>query len=890
MSPFLEILTSAIPVVIMITIIGVILAGVYWRADTKRKMNEYLKNIREHDIAIKKYNGLMGKFNDFENTPPFSNQFDTILKKLAELHSNRDREMKLYSHLRGEIDEHNLKNIKNRLMAPWHWLQTHQKLNSLDHLDMIVATNVDAVGIDVHQLTHIQNEIARQITVAWQEIQELEQNIQVLMQRGVRADVISPYKHTFSRLRQRFSTIPAYLLTPSHTPPSNDDTLKHVAAAFTILEESRPLLEEPLINSRLWLELSELLPQAIAQVAIKADELQDKVLITSESINVSSFYADIKEARLAVEHGQQFSQRIDPNQLESVLEALTQQVEKLEESIQEIAMAGKVLEEYQGFRESLANQWYTIETLVPQLTENPVLPILFTETQEELDFLSASLQRLLDMRTAHTIVQFKEETPMLKEKISKIHQLQTDLMTMQSTQAELMTLVRRLQLPKLENWTQKTQTARTRLTEFSEENYFYPPSWQQLDLDAELEEINRQARESLPVLNQTIREEELLEMWQVAQNIDKMVAIIQDGLNNQLQQRKTLIEQEHTLRESHTVIFSQVNLLKGVQLEREKLRSVRHYFKRLEEIKVAISHREEGTVAEKEKQLKSLGKEISEQIEEWLREVQKEVLEQNASLLNLVNELDNHANLNDEIFAEINLFLEEEDFSQTPEVPELELIMELFLVSKDHQFQVAQYLNQLQPLHAELMQHISAYTQVQHTFKTTLAEAEGFIDFSNSWNQSVLNLDRIRKQGNQLEKEMNLFTNSSHHSQNLIRKLKQYTSRYEEQFQKMSALVNQIREEQTQQKEAEAGLQQVMEQWEQVARQWHEDQIVAENVENLLKRYQNRMRDTRTNYERGRIRFSSFIATINSLRKHLSFEVITNEENKSIEISGKEYI
>ena len=218
MSPFFEVLLSAVPVAILVILFGVYLTGLYLREDTKRKLTAYLKNIRSHDIAIQKYNGLLGKFNEFENKPPFSNQFDKILRKLAELHGNRDREMKLYSLLRGETDQHSKRNFKNWLLAPWYWLETHQKLNSLDHLDTIVSINVDDVGIDVHQLMHIQNEIVRQITTAWQEIQELEHNIQTLIQRGVRADLISAYMHTFTRLRQRFTSIPASLLTPTKYP------------------------------------------------------------------------------------------------------------------------------------------------------------------------------------------------------------------------------------------------------------------------------------------------------------------------------------------------------------------------------------------------------------------------------------------------------------------------------------------------------------------------------------------------------------------------------------------------------------------------------------------------------------------------------------------------
>ena len=95
-------------------------------------------------------------------------------------------------------------------------METHQKINTLNHIDSVVSSNVEAVELDVHQLMHIQNEISRQITITWQEIQELEHNIQVLMRRGVRADAVSPYKHTYQHLQQQFNTMPAQLLKPEH--------------------------------------------------------------------------------------------------------------------------------------------------------------------------------------------------------------------------------------------------------------------------------------------------------------------------------------------------------------------------------------------------------------------------------------------------------------------------------------------------------------------------------------------------------------------------------------------------------------------------------------------------------------------------------------------------
>ncbi len=890
LSPILETLLSALPVAIMVIIFGFYMAGLYWREDTKRKLNEYLKNIREHDIAIRKYSGLMGKFNEFEDKPPFSNQFDTILKKLAELHSNRDREMKLYTHLRGEMDDHNKHSLKNRFLAPWHWLQTHQKLNSLDHLDMIVTTNVDAVSIDVHQLMHIQNEIARKIAVGWQEIQELEHNIQMLIQHGVRGDAVTPYKHIHTRLRQRFSSIPAYLLTPSQSPPANDDTLKHIAAAYTILEESRPILEEPLINTRLWLEQTELLPQAIEQVEKCISALKDKVLMTPESIDLTAFYEEMKEAHLGVEYAQDFSQHIEPSQLEALLESLTHQYEKLTRSIEEINSAESVLQTYLGYRESLANQWYAIETIVPQLRENPILPITFSSTNEELEFLSGSLRRFLDLREPHTISEFRQETPLLQEKIGKIHALQTDLQTMQTTQAELMALIRRLQWPKLSVWLQKTQDARSRLTDFAIDNYHLPPNWQQMDLDIEIDDIARQTRENLPALNQPVHEKNLLEMWQIAQNIDKMVMIIQDGLNNQLQQRKALIEQEKSAMEHHAFIFSQVNLLRDIQLEREQLKTVRLFFRQLEDLKQAFANRKESTVAEKVTRLDALDTDIRANLDEWLQNTQKAVFTVCQKMESLVQELSANADFRDEILMEIRTFLADNQPDENTGEQELATIMEQFLISKDQEEQANQFLNELTHLHAEIMQAVSAYQQILTTFKDALTAAGEFVDFSNSWNQNVLNLDMVQKQGQQLEQDMHSFLKNSHHSQSLIRKMKQYAGRFEEQSEKLNSLVNQIQQEQAEQQEAENGLQVVMEQWKQVAQQWHEDKIVAENVDNLLKRYQNRARDAQTNYERGRIRFSSFISTLSSLKKHLSFEVITNEDNRSIEISGKEYL
>ncbi|MEE4194171.1 MAG: hypothetical protein V2J07_03130 [Anaerolineae bacterium] len=890
LSPILETLLSALPVAIMVIIFGFYMAGLYWREDTKRKLNEYLKNIREHDIAIRKYSGLMGKFNEFEDKPPFSNQFDTILKKLAELHSNRDREMKLYSHLRGEMDDHNKRSLKNRFLAPWHWLQTHQKLNSLDHLDMIVTTNVDAVSIDVHQLMHIQNEIARKIAVGWQEIQELEHNIQNLIQHGVRGDAVTPYKHIHTRLRQRFSNIPAYLLTPSQSPLASDDTLKHIAAAYTILEESRPVLEEPLIKTRLWLEQTELLPQAIDQVENNISALKDKVLMTSESIDLTAFYEEIKEAHLAVDYAQGFSQHIEPSQLEAQLESLTHQYEKLNQSIEEINTADAVLQTYLGYRESLANQWYAIETIVPQLRENPILPIIFSSTNEELEFHSASLRRLLDLREPHTINQFRQETPLLQEKIGKIQALQTDLQTMQTTQAELMALIRRLQWPKLSVWVQKTRDARSRLTDFAIENYQLPPNWQQLDLDTEIDDIAKQARENLPALNQPVHEENLLEMWQTAQNIDKMVMIIQDGLNNQLQQRKALIEQEKSAIEHHTLILNQVNLLKDIQLEREQLQKIRFFFRQLEDLKQSLMNRNESSMAEKVTRLNELETDIRANLDEWLQNTRESVSTLSQKLENLIEELTAYAELSDEIFTEIRAFLDDKQPDPQTGEHELATAMEQYIITKDREEQANLFLNQMQPLHAEIMQAVSAYQQLLNTFKDGLTAAGEFVDFSNSWNQNVLNLDMVQKQGQQLEQDMHNFLKSSHHSQNLIRKMKQYAARFEEQFEKLNGLVNQIQQEQAEQQEAENGLQAVMYQWKQVAQQWQEDKIVAENVDNLLKRYHNRARDAQTSYERGRIRFSSFISTLNSLKKHLSFEVITNEENRSIEISGKEYI
>ena len=889
-SPILENILSIIPAAILVFVLAVYLMGIYWREDTKRKLKQYLKNIRSHDISIQKYNGLLGKFNEFEDKPPFSTQFDSILRKLAELHGNRDREMKLYSRLRGETDQHSKKGLKNRLLGPWYWLETHRKLNTLQHLDSVVTTNVDEVGIDVHQLMHIQNEISRQITEVWQENQELEHNIQILIRRGVRADLIAPYKHVHQRLHGQFKSIPATLLTPAQHPATNSDTLKHIADAYMILEESRPALEGPLVNSRVWLEQTELLPQAIQQVQGKTTELEDWVRKVPDNIDTTSFQSVLQEARLAAEHGIEFSRHIDPFQLESILEALTRQYEQLNHEVSVIKTAEQVLADYQHLRKSLNQAWHSIETLLPQLTENPVLPIVLNETSEELEFMRASIHRLLRMNQPHPIQKYQEEIPLLQEKIEKAKALINDLTTMQATQVDLMALVKRLQYPKVKGWLEKTEAARNRLKDYAVGNYSQLPNWQALDLDVELQKIQSLSQNDLPTFQQPIREDQLLGKWQTAQNLDKLVNLIQDGLNNQLQQRKALIKNEQAIQEAHENIVAQLNSIADAHFSRDKNRRIQSFFRRLDQFKENLLNRKQGTLSEKGKQLETLRTEICAQLDEWLVESQEQLKEQHDTLSALLQELNKTMNLRDEWVADLREYLAQDVFFQQPQQQELSDIIECYLLNEEHQEQSQDFLEKLQPMHAELMQHFNAFQQIQKTFHDGFASAAEFVDFSSSWNQNVLSLERFLKQAKELDQEMEHFLSQEHHSQNMIRKLTQYTNRYEEYVERMTELLAKVQQEKAQQREAENALQAAMDQWRQVARTWQEDRIVAENVENLLERYQTRFEDAKMNFERGRIRFTSFIATINSLRKHLLFEAITNENDKSVEISGKEYI
>ena len=649
-------------------------------------------------------------------------------------------------------------------------------------------------------------------------------------------------------------------------------------------------MQEPLVNTRLWLDQTDLLPDAIHQAAIKIVELHDQISDIPEAIEIAAFQDVIHEAHLAVEHAERFSKQIDPFQLGSILEALVQQYEKLEKNLAEIKTAEAVLNEYHDLRDKLANQWRTIEALIPQLTDNPVLPILLTDTNEELEFLRASFVRLLAMQEKHTIQQLKEETPVLQEKIEKTQSLQADLLTMQATQAELMVLVNRLQYPKVQGWVQKTEIARKRLADFATDNYFQPPTWQGLNLDEEIQNITSLSHNFLPGLNQPVREENLLEKWQNAQDLDKKVTIIQDGLNNQLQQRKDLAEQE----KKNLFVLDQnvesLNRFKDIRLDRDQIRQVKQFFRALENVKESLANRTMGKVEDKTKQLDELKTEINTQVDEWLMNGQNKLRAQNESLTALVGEITRYMNLNDEVFTEIQAYFDEDVFGEQPDPNDLEALMDALYETNVYQETVQQYLQLIQPMHAELMQHYNAYQQIQGTFNAAMASAGELVDFSNSWDQNVINIERVQTQGRELDNEMNHFMEEQHHSQNLIRKLKQYTSRYEEQLSKLTELLAQIQKEKIQQKEAEDALQAVMRQWEQVAQTWHEDRIVAENVENLLERYQNRYEEAKTNYQRGRIRFSSFIATINSQKKHLLFEAITNENDRSIEISGKEYI
>ena len=888
-SPILEVLISALPVLILVVLLGFYMAGLYWREDTRRKMKEYLKHIRSHDIALQRFNALLAKFSEIENTPPFNIQFRSISQKLNELNDNRNREMRNYTHLRAEMDEHNKKGIIKRLSAPYHWMQTHQKLHTLEHIDVVVTENVIELDRDVHQLSQIQNGIARQVANTWQEIQELEQNVQLLLQRGISADHISAYKHIHHKLRQKFTSIPADLLTSKTQHSTNDDLLKHIVDAHAILEETKPALEKPLADTRLWMEQVQLLPQAIEQVSSAAITTKTAIHALPRAIDPSPFYETLKEAQLAVEYAQQFSQQIDPHHLEAILEELARQYETLQTCGKEIKSAEHVLEEYQQHRERLADQWQAVEGLFSQLTESPILPLQFTATAEEVQNFRNNLTGFADLRNAYTVSHFEEELPLLKEHINSVDELHKDLLTMQTAQAELMTLMNRLQQSKLTAWIQKTHAALQQLEEFSAENYLQPPNWQEKDVKEEIQEIERKF-ESLPELSQAISEENLLQHWKTAQEVDKLIAALQDGINNQLQQRKALIELEEKLSEEYTAFIEMLEQLNGAQLAQPEVRQIRRYRRQLDSFKQELAKRTEGTLAAKEEQFISIQTEMNKLVDEWLKEVQETLQTDTEELIELENKLTEKVSLNDPLLESIRTFLAEEDMEQSDEEETGETPIQQFLYIKEMQQTTGEFLNELKPLHADVMQKMDAFQETQNAFNTTIHNAEEIMDFTSSWDQNVINLERIQKQGQQLEQEMGNFQHTEHHPQNLIRKLDQYIRRYQDLHQRLTSLVSKVMEEQTQQEQAENEFQRTVQQWEQVTRIWGNDRTVDENVESLVSRYQKRFREIQQNFERGRIRFSSYIDNLNTLKKHLSNEVITNQDNRNIEISGREYI
>jgi hypothetical protein len=379
-------------------------------------------------------------------------------------------------------------------------------------------------------------------------------------------------------------------------------------------------------------------------------------------------------------------------------------------------------------------------------------------------------------------------------------------------------------------------------------------------------------------------------MWTAAHDIDRMVSIIQEGLNNQLQQRKTLLEREETILQNLTAAQENLKQLSEVKLDRSQSQTIGKYQRQFAELEEWLLNRKEGKLTNKENQLDVAKTEISAQLDEWLTEDRENLRTLNDNLNFLVAELSKKVLLADEVLQAIQDYFAEEEFDHQPEAQELAPILAHFIALRTQQLQTEEFLQTVKPIHAEVMQAMDDYQQIQQSFNNAMKEAGDFIDFSSSWNQKVVSLERVHQQARQLEQEMNTFLQNEHHSQSLVRKFKQYTSRYEELFERLTSLVSEIEEEQKQQNEAEEALQKVMRQWESVIQVWSQDSIVEENVENLLKRYQSRYRDAKTSYERGKIRFSSFIANINNLKKHLSFEVVTNENNRSIEISGKEYV